>query len=505
MTFFRAPDERKKTILGRTPPRTSLRTSTTKGTTHAQEIHVSGSSAPMQSEEAGGEATGRSVGLPMLNKHQKEILEAALCATDYYLLQGPPGTGKTSVMLRSMVESICRSSEETLLVAAYTNRAVDEICRVLKHTFTHGQLVRMGRRENTEHPDLLFQTHVREHGLDSAEQTLRTARVVVATTTFLNSNPELFEICSFTTAIIDEAAQILEPHMLGIVSKVKRFILIGDEKQLPPVLSLNESLRRVSNPTLHNLGIEDLQGSLFDRLLRCCIRNSWTHAFGMLTHQGRMHRNISTIASEMFYDGKLETLSGWQSEPLPQLPSAQTTTSRALPALAKQSIVQARCAFVETAGTTPSKSNRAEALLCADLAEMFHAQCAVNGEEWDEMKLGIITPFRAQIQEIKMLLPESIRDTIVVDTVERFQGSERDIIILSTVVSAVSQLSSIQSMVNIGSENIDRKLNVALTRARHRFILLGDSQVLRHMPQYGVLIDYIARIGAVVATDRKNR
>ncbi|MFM8438336.1 MAG: DEAD/DEAH box helicase, partial [Candidatus Kapaibacterium sp.] len=374
------------------------------------------------------------------------------------------------------------------------------VCRMVKQTLSPAEFIRMGRHENTDHADILFQTVVREHGLEAAEERLRRARVVVATVTFLNSNPELFNLCRFTTAIVDEAAQILEPHLVGMISRVKRFILIGDEKQLPAVLSVSERARTVRSERLTAMGLADLHVSLFERLLRCCIRNGWMHAYGMLTHQGRMHADICDIASALSYDNRLTVMSERQRVPLPGVREVVSEREGGrLPAAMLTEVLRHRCVFIPTPPGGTATVNLAEAQTCAELADLFYEHSRRTGTAWNDVRLGIITPFRAQIDEIRRALPAHLRSTVTIDTVERFQGSERDIIILSPVISSAARIGSIRSLLVTDDAVIDRKLNVALTRARERFILLGAEDILRSLPQYADLIGHITRTGIRIA------
>jgi DNA replication ATP-dependent helicase Dna2 len=262
---------------------------------------------------------------------------------------------------------------------------------------------------------------------------------------------------------------------------------------------MNERSRTVSNERLDAMGIGDLQVSLFDRLLRCCMRNGWTHAYGMLTHQGRMHEEIGRIASELFYGGRLVSLTSRQHDNLPVLASqVRRGSGGLLPEHQAREILRHRCVYIPTPRSNSKNVNPAEARLCAALSTLFF-EASRDAEEWNDMRLGIITPFRAQIQEIRTALPPRLRTSVTIDTVERFQGSERDVIILSPVVSSAAALSAIQSLTHAEDAVIDRKLNVALTRARERFILLGDEDTLRTLPQYAALIDHITRTGIRIA------
>lgn len=435
--------------------------------------------------------------IPRLHSEQKELLARALAAKDYFLLQGPPGTGKTSVMLRNLVEHLFNTTDETLLVLAFTNRAVDEICSALKRISEDFPFLRLGGKETSEHPDKLLSVIAHEISIEELKLKLEQTRVIVSTVSSVNSNPEILKLKRFSTAIIDEASQLLEPHIIGILAAVNRFILIGDEKQLPAVVVQNERGAAVHNSHLDEIHLTDLRVSLFERLLKCCISNGWTDGYGMLTRQARMHADIQHFPSVMFYDGRLEPMNDRQYSDY----TIENSLSQHSPTFANENIYSLSPNVIEKLNTNrmiyiPSKRehrpkvHRGEAEIASAIITHIASQ---YGEEFTASTVGVITPFRAQIAEIYALLPPKLRTKVTIDTVERYQGSERDIIILSCAVNHTSGLRAAQSLVEIGELLIDRKLNVALTRARQQFILLGCEEILWESVLYRALLEYIER------------
>ncbi len=433
--------------------------------------------------------------IPNLHPEQKNLLARALAAKDYFLLQGPPGTGKTSMMLRNLVEYLFNKTDETLLVLAFTNRAVDEICFALKRISHDFPFLRLGGKETTEHPDKLLSVIAHEISIEELKMLLDQTRIIVSTVSSVNSNPEILKLKRFTTAIIDEASQLLEPQIIGILAAVDRFILIGDEKQLPAVVVQSERGAAVRSEQLSAIHLADLRISLFERLLRCCTANGWD-GFGMLTRQARMHHDIQRFPSKMFYDRRLEPMNDRQysehikpDSPVRPVDGEGEMNSYSLPLGILEKLNTKRMIYIPSNREHRPKVHRGEAEIAA--AIITHI-AAWYGDEFSASTLGVITPFRAQIAEIYTLLPPELRSIVTIDTVERFQGSERDIIILSCAVSHAAQFRSAQSLVEIGETLIDRKLNVALTRAREQFILLGCEEVLRESVLYRGLLEDIA-------------
>ena len=429
------------------------------------------------------------------NPKHAALLAKIANSKDYFLLQGPPGTGKTRIMLRSVVEQKMKASEETLLILAFTNRAVSEICEAIDGVCEY---IRFGSRASlSEHArQRHFDVIVEAGGLDCARQVMRDCRVVVSTVTTATRRPELFMLKSFNTAIVDEASQLLEPHLLGILSEVDRFILIGDEKQLPAVVTQPKPQRIAKSPALKAIGITNLSMSLFERLLRTCQNKGWTHAHGMLEEQGRMHADIQEFPSRRFYAGRLLVANESQQAPSGVFrPDSTDTIERAM---------AFRRFFLVSSPRAPrrSKTHAEEAERVAQFVSHIRTVYQRTGRIFDPARsIGIITPFRAQIAEIYSHLPDDLQD-VMVDTVERFQGGQRDIILVSFAVQHARQVLALESLND--DETIDRKLNVALTRAREHLVLFGDARLLqRHrLPESGAQ----SHLGAMVeylGTERK--
>lgn len=413
---------------------------------------------------------------------------------DLFLLMGPPGTGKTSVALKRMVEDEL-SQGHNILLLSYTNRAVDEICQMLSSIESSFSYIRLGR-------ELSCAPAYREHLLSNVisdlsnrqqvTQKIQETPVFVSTVASMNSHTALMRLKHFHVAIFDEASQILEPQMIGILtsSAIDRFVMIGDHKQLPAVVVQSEEKSAVHSPLLHKIGLTNCRNSLFERLYEQNRDNE--DVVAMLDHQGRMHPAIAAFASDAFYDGRLLPVGlPHQNEPLPY---KYNNVEHPIEHL----IATHRCAFINV--PRPSledrlpKANILEARMIAQLVKgilFLHEQ---NGLPFSpERQLGIIVPFRRQIAlvraEIAKLLPEAASE-IVIDTVERYQGSQRDIIIYGTTITQRYELDILSNLTETSSGTVDRKLNVAITRARKQLFILGNEKLLQNNPLYAHLIQY---------------
>lgn len=408
----------------------------------------------------------------------------AEAACDYFLLVGPPGTGKTSRALRRMVEHFYACPSTQVLLLAYTNRAVDEICRSLSAILLQVDYIRVGSELSC---DARFRKHLLENVLaecnNRREVNIRMAdcRIYVGTVASIASKPELFKLKHFDVAIVDEATQILEPQLLGILcarfkdgrNGIGKFILIGDHKQLPAVVLQSNEQSEVHDEGLRRIGLYNLKDSLFERLYRFHLQEEHCRAVDMLCRQGRMHPGVASFPNREFYAGKLEALGlPHQLEnvdaPVRFIPSKRDTES--------------------VSGKTNRNEARIVAQLAADVYHLYKETFEVN------RTLGVITPYRSQIALIRkeiQALGISALNEISVDTVERYQGSERDVIIYSFCVNYLYQLKFLPNLTEENGVWIDRKLNVALTRARRQLYITGVPDILSHNLIYRRLIQAI--------------
>jgi DNA replication ATP-dependent helicase Dna2 len=403
-----------------------------------------------------------------LHDSQKEIYKKILQSNDYFLVQGPPGTGKTSSLIKSIVETLYYQTDENLLLTAYTNRAVDELCHMLNGA--HIPFIRLGSKDSTHFQEQTVYSIVDEYGIEGLRNSIHHNRVYVSTVSSLQTNSEIFDLKTFSTVIIDEAAQLLEPQVLGIISKVKRFIMIGDEKQLPAIVQQDARGALLNNPLLESIECTDLRLSLFERLLILCKKNEWNHAFDMLHYQGRMHHDINSYISKEFYDNALRIMN---SNQLIQHDESILTTYN-------------RIHWIASDTESIPKIHRREAEKAVELAIEILDKTTQKKTDL----IGIIAPFKAQIALIQQLIPHSYKQWITVDTVERFQGSERDIIIISLAIHQSASLAMIESLQEIDGTWIDRKLNVAITRAKKQCIIIGNPKALRKNSAYWNLWNY---------------
>ncbi len=440
------------------------------------------------------------ISYPDLTDEQNERLRRAMSAKDYFLLQGPPGTGKTSRMLKSMARHLFENTDEHVLLLAFTNRAVDEMCEALKYAKKDTptlDFIRLGAKESTKHTDRVLYAQMEGKSIEEIRALLKGTRIIVSTISSLLKTPELLAIKTFGTVIIDEASQVVEPQLCGLLTKFPRCILIGDEKQLPAVVVQPERGTFTSDAELNAVGIVDLRTSLFERLLTRCIQQGWHKGYGIISQQGRMHQALMRFPNEQFYNSVLTPLAAWQREeqafmPLGEefergsLQSSEILASETAWENVRERIGEKRLVFWSSEVEKQTKVHEQEAVRAAGLAAYFREQL---GESFHAGSIGIITPFRAQIAAIHRHLPEELRTMVSVDTVERYQGSERDVIILSFAVNYPSQLASVQSLSADGT--IDRKLNVALTRARQQLVVLGCEEVLAKQKIFAKFLDFV--------------
>lgn len=454
-----------------------------------------------------------------------EIILKAKQAQDYFLLIGPPGTGKTSQALQYLVreqltekpkvqstkpndQSPKVNGQSSILLLAYTNRAVDEICNMLsEHEIDY---IRIGNEYSCDpkYSDHLLQEVLDENTtLNSIKSTLSEAQIIVATTSTMNSRSALFNIKHFELVIIDEASQILEPNIVGILTArqeegraIDRFILVGDHKQLPAVVQQQgEADVENTSSVLENIHLSSCANSLFERLILTERAAGRTDFIGTLHKQGRMHPDIADFANRKFYAKEqlecvplahqLETELAYNEE-------SEDALDNMLKAHRMIFIPSMPCKQLNIS----EKVNTDEARIIADLLRRLYRQMS---KDFDPQKsVGVIVPYRNQIamirKEIERLEIPALED-ISIDTVERYQGSQRDVILYSFTIQSRYQLDFLTANTFYEEgQPIDRKLNVAITRARKQLILTGNESTLRQNQLFAELIDYIKEKGGYV-------
>ena len=469
-----------------------------------------------------------------------EIILKAKQAQDYFLLIGPPGTGKTSQALQFLVReqlagniysqpSSAYSAEDSkhnkpsetintqhstpntqtaILLLAYTNRAVDEICNML--TENDIDYIRIGNEFSCDpkYSDHLLKEVLDDNAtLNSIKSTLADAQIVVATTSTMNSNAALFNIKHFDLAIIDEASQILEPNIIGLLTSqhrggraIRKFILIGDHKQLPAVVQQSDTEVLIEDETLKAIHLNSCTNSLFERLILTERAAGRTEFVGTLHKQGRMHPDIADFANRKFYAREqLECvpLAHQLEQTLAYNETSEDETDDVLKAHRMIFIPSKPCRQLNIS----EKVNTEEARIITDLLRRLYRQL---GNNFDPQKsVGVIVPYRNQIAMIrkeieKLGIPEL--EEISIDTVERYQGSQRDIILYSFTIQSRYQLDFLTANTSYeDGQPIDRKLNVAITRARKQLILTGNEPTLRQNQIFAELIDYIKEKGGYYA------
>lgn len=454
-----------------------------------------------------------------------DVIAHAWRAKDWFLLWGPPGTGKTSTAMRALVDLAMARPGMRILLLAYTYRATDEICKMLEDRLqmagqANDLYLRLGNplkcdpnlrgrmANEMEFPD---RAATREH--------MKNVRIVVSPVASVAPHNPVFGLFEhFDMAVIDEASQLLDTHILPLFCAtspedgnplVGKFVFIGDDQQLPAVVQQNAKTSKVDDDMLRGQGILDCRHSFFQRLRVIAEgRNADPSLFGVLGTQYRMHPMIAEFCNHFYYGAELENGDKpHQTSDLPLPPNDADSFERY--------ILSTRLGFipvVNRATDMDAKVNEVESELCAKIVSTLLKRDACSdgagARPYMPAEIGVIVPFRNQIASVRNLLAQKLDkgldEGILVDTVERFQGSERPVIVFSTVIQHLYQSDMLSARRqdeedDDGDEDnirVDRKLNVAVTRAKERFYLVGNETVLRGLHAYGDLLEWIsARTG----------
>lgn len=442
-----------------------------------------------------------------LNASQRKAVEQALSARDFALIHGPPGTGKTTTVAELCRQIVAR--DEKILACAPSNLAVDNLLEKLLDAGVRA--IRLGHparisprmREHSldllvaEHPDLKTarklvrnaealqakaSKYTRAKPEPGARKEMRSearaliadarhledqivksildsADVICATLTGLD--PNILDDRTFGTLVIDEAGQAIEPACWPALLRGERVILGGDHCQLPPTILSPEAAR------------EGLAISLLERL----ATGEKAFPSSLLTTQYRMHPTIMQFSSEQFYGGNLEAYEDAPSHTLAKLPDVTDVEA-----------TQATLQFIDTAGAgyDEEPGSEGESLCNPQEADVIANQVLLLLESGVlPAQIGVISPYAAQVR----LLRDKLASTEVsVDTIDGFQGQEREAILISFVRSNGNG--------EVGFLSDTRRTNVALTRARRKLVVIGDTATLCQHPFYAKLLEYFELCGA---------
>jgi superfamily I DNA and/or RNA helicase len=459
-----------------------------------------------------------------LNDSQQAAVRHVITAQDVGIIHGPPGTGKTTTLVQAILETIRR--ERRVLVCAPSNTAVDLLteklaergvnvirmgnpsrvsdlllahtldARVMAHpSYSQMRAMRQTADQYRDKANELSRQNVRHLGFEArqqrqqfrdearqlflqaddleryiTEQVLESVQII--TCTLVGASNRNLRHLGFDTVFIDEAAQALEPGCWIPIAKGQRVILAGDHHQLPPTVKSEKAAR------------EGLRETLFEK---CIQRQPGTAR--MLNLQYRMHQQIMSFSSERFYGGQLQAHGSVRDAGL------EAYNPCFAPDLPVEFLDTAGFGFLEvTIPESRSTANPEEAdLLLRRLVELLKP-CDAAAHPEDPLTIGVIAPYRAQINCLKdaIELNEQLNGLLQqrllsVGTVDAFQGQERDIIAISLTRS--------NHLGDIGFLSDIRRMNVGMTRARRKLLLVGDSSTLSVHPFFKDLLAFVDRIG----------
>lgn len=452
---------------------------------------------------------------PWLNKTQEQAVNEVLWAKDVEVVHGPPGTGKTTTLVESIYETLHRETQ--VLVCAQSNMAVDWISEKL---VDHGvPVLRIGNpsrvndkmlsftyerkfeshpdypelwsirkmirqiKENRKHGDNVHQKIARlrdratEIEMTINAQLFDEARVVACT--LVGSANKLLVRHKFSTLFIDEAAQALEPACWIATRRASRVILAGDHQQLPPTIKCYEAMK------------QGLGKTLMERIVE-----NQPEAVTLLKVQYRMNDDIMKFSSDWFYHGQVESDDSVKHRSVLDLehPIQWIDGNEMLQQVNEElkDEEKLKIDFTEQfIGENHGRINKAEAELVLSTLNNYINKIGKERFLAERLDVGIISPYKVQTQYLRQQIRKReefrpFRQVISVNTVDGFQGQERDIIIISLVRSNDNG--------QIGFLSDLRRMNVAMTRARMKLIIFGDKATLQHHTFYRKLIQYVDEV-----------
>ena len=452
---------------------------------------------------------------PWLNKTQEQAVNEVLWAKDVEVVHGPPGTGKTTTLVEAIYETLHRETQ--VLVCAQSNMAVDWISEKL---VDHGvPVLRIGNPSRVNDKMLSFtyerkfESHPDYPELWSIRKTIRQikenrkrgdnvhqkiarlrdraseiemainaqlfdeARVVACT--LVGSANKLLVRHKFSTLFIDEAAQALEPACWIAIRRASRVILAGDHQQLPPTIKCYEAMKQGLGKTLMELSVENQPD-----------------AVTLLKVQYRMNDDIMKFSSDWFYHGAVESDESVKHRSVLDFEhSIQWIDGNEILQQVNEDLKETERLEIDFTeqfiGENHGRINKAEAELVLSTLKNYIDKIGKERFLAERLDVGIISPYKVQTQYLRQQIRKReefrpFRQVISVNTVDGFQGQERDIILISLVRSNDNG--------QIGFLSDLRRMNVAMTRARMKLIIFGDKATLQHHAFYRKLIQYVERL-----------
>lgn len=448
--------------------------------------------------------------LPALNAVQNRAVQHVLSAEDVAIIHGPPGTGKTTTLVQAIVHTLKEVPQ--VLVCAASNAAVDLLTEKLseagvnvvrfgnpsriseaqlEHTLdfkiiNHREYKQIkelrkraaefrtmalkykrnfGREEREQRKVVLSEARKLQEEAEKLENYIITdliSKAQVCTSTLVGSSVYLMRDKEFPVVFIDEAAQALEPATWIPVSKAHKVVFAGDHCQLPPTVKSQKAAKGGLEITLFEKVVQRQQADI------------------MLEIQYRMNEQIMQFSNHEFYKDKLK--------------ADESVRNRALPGQMPFELVDtAGCGFAEQYDANQSISNPEEAFLLLKHFKTLTESIMEAGGNTRELTCGLISPYKAQVNFLKEKLEgettlKEVLPMLSVNTVDGFQGQERDIIYISLVRSNTKG--------EIGFLNDLRRMNVAMTRAKKKLVIFGDSATLSQNKFYRELIEYAEKINS---------
>ena len=441
------------------------------------------------------------VRFPWLNASQEKAVNQVLCAKEVAVVHGPPGTGKTTTLVEAVYETLHR--ENQVMVSAQSNTAVDWIAeklvdrgipvlrignptrvndKMLAFTYERrfeahsdypelwqirktiremtGRLRKSGREDRERLHDQLTKLRVRATGLEIRIDTELFTEARVIACTLVGAASRVLERKRFSSLFIDEAAQAIEAACWIAISRADRVILAGDHCQLPPTIKCIEAAR----------------GGLGRTLLEKVVLHK-PETMSLLKIQYRMHEDIMRFPSRWFYHDELEAAPEVKYRGVLDFDTPASWIDTSELDLQEKAVAE---------GT--GRLNTGEAELLVRELKNYMERIGIRRILEEHIDFGVISPYRAQVHYLRHLLKKEpffrpCRRLITVHTVDGFQGQERDVIMISLVrANEKGQIGFLRDL---------RRMNVAITRARMKLLILGEAVTLTRHPFYRELYEYI--------------